>query len=327
MRDYSNVSISSTRTTEKGKPRNVIGTVLVLIAFIGVMRFLLGNFISRQRETGFLMPIVYESSLNKDSKANELLPVEMEVGSIDDLKSDVNDLIGGKMGTYGWYVESLSTGSYYGDNYDFSFTAASVNKVPIVISFIVGSEAGMVDLEDEYILNSGDKEEGTGSLQYLPNGGKYTYRKLIELIGKESDNTAVNALVAQVGAELIQENIDKWGMVNSDLEKNWSSPRDMTRLFSKVYKDEVFEKLENKEFFFNSLTDTDFEDRITLGVPTGIRVVHKIGNQIQVWNDCGIVYAKYPYAICIMTDGVRESEAQEVLPQISKLVWDWENRL
>ena len=289
------------------------------------------------RSSAILSPIVYESESvdrpvaevdvlsDSDGIDPALFLIEKEIDSVDDLISRIDGITDSKMGKYGWYVQSMVTGNYYGRNYDFVFTAASVNKVPIVVSFLEEVEAGRADLDSVYRLRSLDKEDGTGHLQYASPGTEFSYKELITFIGQESDNTSVNAIVNDVGKTTIQSYIDVWQMSNTVLIGNKSSPQDMGNLFGLIYHDKILTS-DLKEFFFDTLTGTEFEDRISAGVPNGIRVAHKIGNQIQVWNDCGIVYAPRAYVLCIMTDGIRESEAQVVLPEISRLVWEWETR-
>jgi len=54
-----------------------------------------------------------------------------------------------------------------------------------------------------------------------------------------------------------------------------------------------------------------------------VRVVHKFGSEAGVVNDCGIVEAKNPYVICVMSTDINDGEAQELLPKISRVVWEW----
>jgi beta-lactamase class A len=238
----------------------------------------------------------------------------------------INEVVGGKQGTYGWYVHNLKTNLVYGANYDFSFTAASVNKVPIMIAYLKEVEAGHQNLSSTYYLDGQDIEEGSGSLQYQDVGTPYTFTKLLEFAGKNSDNTAANVIARIIGKGPIQAFINSRLMDNTNIVKNTTSPKEMGELFADVYADKIFKNQKTKEFFYQTLSQTDYEDRISAGVPEGTLVVHKIGNQIQVWNDCGLVIAKNPYVLCILTDGTAEEEAKEVLPSISRLVWKKENK-
>lgn len=93
----------------------------------------------------------------------------------------------------------------------------------------------------------------------------------------------------------------------------------------RLYDNELVSKKSQKELFKN-LTETVNEDRITAGVPTGVKVVHKFGSEEGIVNDCGIVYGDESYVICMLSMGVNEGEAQEVLPKISRVVWEWAGR-
>ncbi|MGI5828405.1 MAG: serine hydrolase [Patescibacteria group bacterium] len=243
-----------------------------------------------------------------------------------DVIQRVRDITQGKQGLYGWFVQSLKTGDSYGENIDFAFTAASVNKVPIMITYLLKVEEGNESLEDIYTLRQADIEKGTGTLQYQKKGTKYTFAELLSLSGKLSDNTAANVLASRVGLGNVQRFVDAQGMVQTNIVKNTTSPKNMGELFSSLYLDKIFTRVETKQLLFEALTNTDFEDRISIGVPKGVVVVHKIGNQIQVWNDCGLILGEHPYSLCILTDGIRESEAQEILPKISEIVWRFENQ-
>jgi beta-lactamase class A len=69
------------------------------------------------------------------------------------------------------------------------------------------------------------------------------------------------------------------------------------------------------------LTGTIWEDRIPAGVPEGIRVSHKVGTEIGVLADAGIVFAPKPYVLVIMSKDVLEKEAKQALPEISRVIW------
>jgi beta-lactamase class A len=74
------------------------------------------------------------------------------------------------------------------------------------------------------------------------------------------------------------------------------------------------------------LTKTGFEDRIPAGIPKEVRVAHKIGTEIGVFSDAGIVFSQKPFVLVIMSREAKESEAKEVLPKIAKAVWEWEEK-
>ena len=100
------------------------------------------------------------------------------------------------------------------------------------------------------------------------------------------------------------------------------TPEEAGKLWVELYQNKLISD-GSKEKLFNSLTNTVSEDRIPAGVPEGVRVIHKFGSEAGVVNDCGIVEAKNPYVICMLSTDVNDGEAQELLVKISRVVWEW----
>jgi len=229
-------------------------------------------------------------------------------------------------GTYGVYVYQFKKGNEYGVNYQQVFPAASLMKLPVILTLYQEVEIGVLDLETEYVLKETDKLGGVGVLQAKPAGGVYTYHQLVEYIGQYSDNTANNVLIKLLGREKIQQTIDTLGMEKTSLEKYETSPEDMGIFFRKLYQGSIVSR-ENRDEIFGFLTKTAFEDRIPAGVPEEIQVAHKIGTEFGNYSDAGIIFANPPaggFVLVIISKNARESEAFEVLPQITQKVWEFE---
>lgn len=183
-------------------------------------------------------------------------------------------------GVYSLYVINLSNGYSFGIDEDKIMQAASLIKLPLML----------------YALGRVDDSK-------------------IEAMGKRSDNAVFNELVKKFGEDKVQEYIDTLGMVDTSIEENETTPKEIGDLFKKIY-DEKNEKL------LGYMTDTVFENWLAKGVPEGTRVAHKYGRELHVVNDAGIVYTSNPYVVVIMTQGVVESEADVIFPELSKLVYD-----
>ena len=70
------------------------------------------------------------------------------------------------------------------------------------------------------------------------------------------------------------------------------------------------------------LTDTDFEDHLTVGLSNETSLAHKYGREVHVVNDAGVVLSDNPFVVVIMSNGVVESEADDVFPTLSKIVFE-----
>ncbi len=241
--------------------------------------------------------------------------------------NQIQKLISQLRGQYAVYIYAFNRQEAYGLNQDKIFPAASLNKVPIMLAFYKEIEKGSFSEETEYRLKEEDIQDyGTGSMRYEEPGKIYTYRELLRLAGKQSDNTAAYVIGKIVGLTKIQEFVDQLGLKQTSIEKNETSAEDLGKLFISVYKNELFRKEIYKNNFFADLKKTDFEDRLPAGFPSGTTVIHKIGNGERAYHDCGLVLAKNPFIICVLSQEAAEDEAQEVIPKIAKIVWDFEEK-
>jgi len=236
-------------------------------------------------------------------------------------KGQVLELIKNLQGTYGVYKKNLETGGSFGINEERIFPAASLIKLPVFVAVYQEVEEGRLSLNTKYELKESDKVAGAGSMYYAPAGTLFSYQKMLELMGKQSDNTAFNVFVKILGGKKIQAVIDSLGMGKTSLVENRTTPADIGLFFQKLYQGEVVSK-KNREQIFSFLTDTLFEDRIPAGIPKGVRVVHKVGTEVGVYADAGIVFGpKEPFVLVILSEGAKEAEAKEVLPKIASLVY------
>jgi beta-lactamase class A len=321
MKDY-----SKQRFVEVGKKREVGGgwnlviKISLILFFIGFGLGVVGRKIHKEQKVEVTPgPITNFPNLESNPSVKVSIPK-----NADNLIRAITSMTNDKQGTYGWLVKSLDSEREYGVKLEDLFTAASINKLPIVAYYLKQTEIGELSLSDTYKLSDEDIEEGSGTLQYQKKGSYYSYDELLHFIGKYSDNTATNVLVAKLGKEKIQEFINDLGMENTKIEENKTTTKDMALLLSLIYRDEFFENKRTRDYFFDLFINTDFETRIPAGVPDGVLVSHKIWNQIQVWSDCGIIFGSHPYVLCVLTDGIKEEEAKIVLPEISRLVWEFE---
>lgn len=243
--------------------------------------------------------------------------IERAQSTISKFREETNKL----SGTYGLAVINLDSGYYFGVNDKEIYTAASLIKLPVLAKLFRESEAGRINLETKYALKDSDKINGSGNLSGKPAGTVLTYRKLAEAMGKQSDNTAFGIIKRILGEERIRKEIQDLGMKNTNLEKNETSPEDIALFFQKLYKREVVSEKSTNEIL-GYLTDTIYENWLSAGVPKETKVSHKYGREIHVVNDAGIVFAKKPYVVVIMTKGVVEREADEIFPTLSKIVYE-----
>lgn len=236
--------------------------------------------------------------------------------------ADFDELTKNTSGVYGFYVINLNSDESYGVNIDERFQAASLIKLPVMAAMYKEAERENIELEDIYTLRNADKVGGAGTLFYQEEGSEYSYRELVSLMGQQSDNTAFRASVNLLGADLVEQYINEFGMENTSYDENETTPRDIGNFFKKLW-ERKFVSRASRDEILKSLTKTVYETLIPAGI-TDVRVAHKYGAEVHVLNDAGIVFADDPYVLVIMSKGILEQEAREVIPQLATLIHQFE---
>lgn len=226
-------------------------------------------------------------------------------------------------GFYGFFVVR-NDGTSYGVSKQSKFQGASVLKLPLMVLVYKMYEEGNIDLDSKYILQEEDKVAGSGKMALETPGKEYTYRALVELMGKNSDRTAYKVMKDIVGEDNLKRFISDIGMIDTDIKTGITTPSDVANLLQKLLKGEVLTN-ENRDEILRYLTDTDYEDWIVKGIPKNIKVPHKFGQDAGVVADTAIVLTDQPYILVIMSQGTTSSEADIFFPKFSEYIYKTEN--
>lgn len=252
-------------------------------------------------------------------------PTAVPVLNTQELISSIKQITDKATGTYSVYVVDLNTKQSFGFNETTIFTAASVIKVPILAALYHEAAAGKIDLDRRITIQAADIQDyGTGVIRYKGAGQVYSLKTLAQLMMEKSDNTAAFVLDTVITQPKIQSLIDGWGMSQTDLTNNKTSNKDIANLMIKMRAGEIANKALTQEMI-GFMDDSDFENRIPKLLPTGIKVFHKIGNEVGFVHDVGIVEdPKHPFYIGVMSNDIRnDEEAESVIAQVAKLVYDF----
>ena len=191
-------------------------------------------------------------------------------------------------GQYAIKVVRLMTGENYGFDENATMAARSVIKVPIILTAI----------------RLGYEEK---------------YNDLLLRMGVNSDNNAQVKIEKVVGKEEIKKTLMQLDMKDTDFDQNITTAEDLAKLWKYVY--------ENKDSVEKYFVDSIYEDRISKGIPEGVKLIHKVGTDVNIWNDSGIVVDTKTFILVILNQGVKREEAEKAVPEITKMVWDYEMSL
>jgi beta-lactamase class A len=215
--------------------------------------------------------------------------------AIESFKTLTQDL----RGTYGFYVYRFTDQVEYGLYQDLVFPAASLIKLPVMLAVYQEAEKGAF--------------------------GLVQYQELVEAMGQRSDNGAFNQMIRVLGEEKIQATIDSLAMSSTSLARNDTTPADIGLFFRQLWEGGIVSEAHRDEIL-GFLTETEFEDRLPAGLPESVRVAHKIGTEIGSFSDGGIVFGSQPFVVVVISKNAREGEADQALPQIAQMIWEFENQ-
>jgi beta-lactamase class A len=289
--------------------------MLSLLTGIG----LLGYTIFRAEETVSPIP-------PKETKSSTVLSIFSKKKDPEELKKLIKQKIGLTWKNYSVLVVDTKSDFRVGINDTVMFTAASVNKIPILAALYIGIQNGEIDPEKVITVQAEDIQDyGTGSIRYDGAGSTYTIKTLGRLMMQQSDNTAAYVLANHIiGIDKIQSLLDQWGMIQTDMINNKTANNDVYKIMKKIYEGNIANPAYTQEMlaFFK---DTEFEDRIPGLLPKTVQVYHKIGSEIGFMHDVGVVVGPTTtYYIGIMTSDITdEKEATKLMAETSKLVYDY----
>jgi len=304
-------------------PRNKHKKSTLLLALIVIFIVIIGIFLIRtfkKTTTSVISPVPQESGMER------MFPFLSSKKNPDELKKRIEKEIGTTWNNYSVVVKDLTSDFSLAMNDRVMYSAASINKVPILAALYYYVQKNELKLDTIVTLQPDDIQDyGTGSIRYDPPGTTYSVQTLARLMIQKSDNTAAYILGRQIiGIPKIQTLIDSWGMTQTDMENNKTSNADMELLFEKMYREKIANHALTLEMF-SFLTNGEIEDRIPALLPKEAVVYHKTGNGVGVVHDVGIITgAKSRYYIGIFTSDISDEKGTaERMAKISKIVYDF----
>ena len=243
------------------------------------------------------------------------------------LETEINKIIKEKTGTYSVYFNDFSTGAEIGINQNMGFIAASVNKIPILAAVYYFANQGEIDLDQKITIQASDIQDyGTGIIRYEQPGVIYSLKTLARLMMEKSDNTAAYVLASKIiGLKKIQGLADTWGLKQTDMAVNKTSNIDIYKTLKMMFDGRVTNESSTLEMI-GFMDDSDFEERLPALLPENVKVYHKIGNEVGVIHDAGVIVlpngGKY-YLGVLTTEITDEEETKKTIAQISKIVYDF----
>jgi len=213
-------------------------------------------------------------------------------------------------GHLGFYYKNLVTGYEFGVRENEAYMAASVIKFPLFLHILERSAAGEMSMDERLTVTHADKVPICGALTLFTDDVTADVRTLCRLMISLSDNTATNKLIRHATIAGANEGFRKMGLEKTVLRRclfdraaskaglqNSICPKEMGMLLERLYKNEFVNEAVCREAI-DTLLLQQVDHKLNGRICGEVSIAHKTGEEDELSNDVGIVYAPEPFVIC-----------------------------
>ncbi len=195
-----------------------------------------------------------------------------------------------------WFID-LDNGAYVSYNGTSSIPAASTIKIPVLVAFFEEVDAGNIHLDQMLTMDKEVIVSGSGDMQYMQVGKKFTALEVATKMIIISDNTATEMLIRQLGGkEVLNKRFKKWGMnqtvINNilpDLEgTNKTSSEDLSKLLARIERGDLISS-RSRDRLMAIMERTRTRTLLPQGLEKQANIAHKTGDIGTIIGDAGII--------------------------------------
>ena len=218
-------------------------------------------------------------------------------------------------GHVGFYYKNLVSGEEFGVGADESYLAASVIKLPLYLHILQQAAEGKLDMTQQLTVTAEDKVPICGALTLFSGDVTADIRSLCHLMISISDNTATNKLIDFCGVEELKNSFRAMGLEKTilnrkmfDFEKAklglqiYICLKEIAMLLEQLYRNEFVNEAVCKEAL-DILLQQQVDHKLNGKLCNAVPVAHKTGEDDNLSNDVGIVFAEEPFIVCFAGHG------------------------
>lgn len=313
----------------------------VIAVVASLAAFAVGRFVSPSQITPpyalrlggyqFINPLL-ACNINNSGVFPEDRSLSDDIRSIIDAHTKSGDL--SKASTY--FVDPAS-GKWSATYQNEKYYPSSLGKIPIMMAYYEMAETSPSILNKEVAYTGGPDLNQTQDIkpaEAIVPGQTYAVEQLIAYMIKYSDNNATELLFGGIDQNALNNIYSELNIptVSNITEANADSvtPQQIAELFRILY-NATYISRDYSEKALQLMSESSFVQGLVAGVPSSTAVSHKLG-LVDITNggviiehelhDCGIVYARDPYMLCVMTRGSSDlSTMESIIASISKVAY------
>ncbi|MGE5486098.1 MAG: serine hydrolase [Ignavibacteriales bacterium] len=243
------------------------------------------------------------------------------------LEAQIRDYLRRDPARWGIHFLDLGSRATFGINPNLPIPQASTVKIPIILYLNCLIAQGRLSWGNRVAYDpETDYRGGAGVLQFFAKkGNRYSLRFLSNILITLSDNVAKAMLVKFLGAQNIVQFMAGLGATEPHVAgEDPTTAADMT-----LYLDAVLRFAQECPALgcriIDDLAHTMWNEGLPARLPADIVVAHKEGDITGVSDDVGIVFARHPYILSILSQGQEDIEAGFAkIADISRLVYNYQ---
>ena len=280
----------------------------------------------------FINPLLV-CNINNSNAYSQNNFLSKEIQSIID--ANTND---GNISKASVYFTDLATGAWANVYGTAQFYPSSLGKIPLMIAYYQESESDPSILTKELVYPVGSTDlnqmQDIAPPRAIVPGESYTVEQLIEYMIKYSDNNATALLDANINPDTLSRVYGDLGIPSEEnvnlANADFITAHQISTMFRVLYNGTYLSR-DGSEKALQLLSQASFTQGLVAGVASSTVVSHKLGlvgiapNNVTTeheLHDCGIIYAKDPYLMCVMTRGTAPlPKLEEIVAQISKVAY------
>lgn len=248
-----------------------------------------------------------------------------------ELKDEIDKLCARCSGEQSYIVKDMDAGESFGMNETLLFPAASLIKLPIMLTLFNQVRDGNLSLAERLEFREGDRVSGFGVLKDLDEGLSLTYRDLAVLMITLSDNIATNILIDRLKIENINRVAGQIGMNQTILGRkmmdaqakekgidNYTCAKDIETVYQ-----EILEHDKRAEML-DILLRQQCNNKLPVYMGQQVKFAHKTGDLPGTEHDAGVLFINgKKILIAVLTRGLCDNREGVFLNnEIGKLVYE-----
>jgi beta-lactamase class A len=266
--------------------------------------------------------------------------------TLENLRSDLNQLIGSFDAQVGVGVKHLESGDTLTINNSFQYPTQSVYKFPLALAILKEVDLGKLTIDQKINITKEDLHSNTWSplAKEYPNGNvDLTIEQLLSYTVSKSDNNTCDILFKILGGpNEVEKQMRNWGYFNiaiqttevemhiggdSAQQANWCQPFELIQMLEDFYLGKLISEKSTKILMRQMIETSTGEKRIKGLLPKKTITAHKTGSGNKVVNDVGIItlpdgtHLILSVFICNAKEEYEASE--ELVAKISKATYDF----